>query len=100
MAYNLTNLSGSTNILEVLQNADQIVDGMMSIGILIALLIIIFVMTLREGPLVAFGASTFITSIVGMLFILAGLIETSRLVWFILPLAIVIVMGLIKRQAD
>jgi len=100
MAYNLTNLSGSTNILEVLQNADQIVDGMMSIGILIALLIIIFIMTLREGPLVAFGASTFITSIVGMLFILAGLIETSRLVWFILPLAIVIVMGLIKRQAD
>ena len=100
MAYNLTNLSGSSNILEVLVNADNLVDGMMTIGILIALFVIIFVMTLREGPLVAFGATTFITSITGMLFILAGLIETSRLVWFILPLAIVIVLGLVKRQAD
>lgn len=100
MAYNLTNISGSTDILQVITHADQLVGGLISIGILIALFFIVFLSTLREGALTAFGASTFITGIIGMLFILAGLIETSMLIWFILPVAIVVVLGLVKRQAD
>ena len=100
MAYNLTNISGSTDILQFVLHADAIVGGLLSIGILLSLFVIIFFAALREGALTAFGASTFITGVVGMLFILAGLIETSMLIWFILPVALVVVMGLVKRQAD
>ena len=100
MTYNLTNISASTDILTLLSTTDQLVGGLLSIGVLIALFTIIFLSRLNEGALAAFGVSTFITGIVGMLFILAGLIETTQLVWFILPVAIVVVFGLVKRQAD
>ena len=98
MTYNLSNFTAVTDPLEFLTAANELVGGLVYIGLLLALFMIITISLLREGIIIAAGMGMFITSLAGMILILAGVLSPTFMAFFIVPLAIIVIGGFVRKQ--
>lgn len=72
--YNLTNLSTSIELYDQVRIVNEASEGMLVFGFLLALFLILFIATkVRYDFKASFATSSFITTIVSVLFLVAGL---------------------------
>jgi len=91
MAYNLTNISNSSNALELGQTLNNAVDGTFGIGILLLVYAFCFAYFVRYTAIQAHIASSFICTVVGFL-----LFFMQFITWEILAVPIALgILGLI-----
>ena len=98
MTYNLSNFTAVRDPLQFLTASNELVGGLVFIGLLIALFFIITISLLREGIVIAAGMGMFVTSLAGLVLILAGVLSASFMAFFIVPLAIIIIGGFVRKQ--
>jgi hypothetical protein len=98
MTYNLSNFTDARDPLQMLTAANDMVGGLVFIGILIALFTIITVSLLKEGIVIAAGIGMFVTSLAGLVLILAGVLSPTFMVFFLVPLAIIVIGGFVRKQ--
>jgi len=85
MVYNLTNLTGSKNMLQLAQYANQATDYWFGPAILTVILIATFFATkTRSGTRDAAAAALGITAFLSLLFFAAGLIGGTVLQYFLI----------------
>lgn len=100
MAYwhNLTNVTEATSIREYAIASDQLTGGMLSLGIIVATLLISYILMKSFESKSAIAASLFVTSAVTFLFVISGFsAEYYLLIAFLLLAASVVALYLEER---
>lgn len=100
LTYNLTNISGSGSLTGFLGGIDGLTGGLFIILILLALFFVVLLGLINWGLFPALASSTLLTSVVGIVFILSGLLSSSYLAYFILLPAGVAIMGFIMSRQE
>ena len=100
MAYNLTNVTGGDNLLDIMVAADQLSGNIFFLLVSIALFVILLVSMVNRGFLPAFATSSFITGIAGILLVLAGLISQSYLVYYIVIMALAVAAAFVAGKGE
>lgn len=91
MVYNLTNFTSEPSLFAFMNASNQITGGLFILLALGVLTVIIMVSLMRFGAGTAVSTALFVSSLVGMLLTLLGMVDVSFLPYFILPLAMAIV---------
>ena len=82
--YDLTNIKSGGNILDFVRNVNNLTGQTFMMGMLIAGFVIMFVTMREHGNKDALVASSFITTILGILFFSLGFISTQMLILLII----------------
>lgn len=96
--YDIINVTGSTNILEFIQNVNDMVGGIFMIGMLVAGFIILFVSMRSAGNEEALTATSFIMAIIGLSFYGLKFISGQILIILLILLGILFVFKVFKRD--
>lgn len=85
MNYNLTNFTTSDNVLEMMVAVNSASGNWVSYGLLIGLFVILLISLLRNNPVQeSFFASSTVSLVVSLLFLISGLINVVWVVGFTL----------------
>lgn len=100
MAYNLTNLTNSENLLDVMIATNELTNSTLFLFLTIGLWIILFMaFNFTARPVNAVAGASFITGLAGILFTLSGLISEDYLIVYILGLALGVAAAFISSKS-
>jgi len=98
--YDLTNVTGSENLLEFVQGVNNLTDQWFMLGILIAVFIILF--TALQSPTTsardALGAASFITAVLSLFFITLEFISLGIALLLIIIAGLIFIFIVLKDQ--
>lgn len=100
MTYNLTNVTGGEGLYDTMVAVDQLTGNIFFFLVTIALFAILLISMLRNGFLPAVTTSGFITSVVGVLLIVSGLISDAYLVYYIIAGALAIAAAFVAGKGE
>lgn len=99
--YNLTNFTaGNSSFVNSMSAVNDVTNGFFWVFITLALWVVLSVAMQRNGILPAIVASSFITGITGILFILAGLIGEGYLIYYILSIGLAVAAGFVAGKGE
>ena len=86
--YNLTNISGSSNLYDFMTEANVLADGYIGVFIVIVMWLILFMAFKKFETKIAFTTSSFIVALISILLKIMGWINTSYMTVPIIMVAI------------
>lgn len=96
--YNLTNISTSTSLLQFYVGVDQLVEGWFTLIILMSVFIISFIMFKGYDTVTALRSSSFMTSILAILFFILELIDQTYLMIIIVMTGLLVAYDVMKKE--
>ena len=96
--YDLTNITGTGNILEFVQNVNNLTGQTFMLGMLLAGFVIMFVSMRYAGTKEAIVASGFITTVMAILFFALGFIKGGHLILIIIIYALVYIISIFMKD--
>lgn len=99
--YNLTNLTDTNQtFVGAMSAANDVTGGWFWLVISIALWLVLTLAMRRNGILPAFVASSFITSVAGMLLVITGLVNGAYLIYYILIMGFGVAGGFVASKGE
>lgn len=99
--YNLTNLTGGDpGFLNSMSVANDVTNGLFWVLISVILWIVLVTTMQKSGILPAITAASFVTSIVGMLLILTGLVSQGYLIFYIIVMASAVAAAFVAGKGE
>ncbi len=96
--YDLTNITGTGNILEFIQNVNNLTEQTFMLGMLLAGFVILFVAMMSAGTKEALVASGFITTVMAILFFALEFIKGGMLTAIIIIYVLIYVISMSMRD--
>ena len=96
--YDLTNITGTGNILEFIQNVNNLTEQTFMLGMLLAGFVILFVAMMSAGTKEALVASGFITTVMAILFFALEFIKGGMLIAIIIIYVLIYVISMGTRN--
>lgn len=96
--YNLTNLTGSGDILGLVQSANSLTDNLLGVSLLMVIWVVIFVALKNYFTQAAMVTASFITMIVGILFFISGLVGQEIMIGVVVIFAISIIYSRVSNN--
>ena len=96
--YDLTNITGTGNLLEFVQNVNELTGHTFMLGMLLAGFIILYTSMRSEGNDDALVAASFITAVLSISFFALGFIKPAMLTFIILIFVGLFVFKLYKKD--
>jgi len=98
--YDLTNITGSNNVLEFVQGVNNFTDGLFMSGMLFAGFVILFIASSKQGvePKEALAVSGFITTILSIFFFTLEFISAQILTIIIILFSIIFLFIVLKKE--
>lgn len=91
--YDLTNITGTGNILEFIQNVNNLTEQTFMMGMLLAGFVILFVAMMSAGTKEALVASGFITTVLAILFFALEFIKGGVLIAIIIIYVLIFIIS-------
>ncbi len=99
MVYNMSNITGSVNILELYAGVGVLSNGMLVYGSLLCIWLVLFMVLIRRNPPAeSILASSIVCSTLSLLFMAADLLPRVWFIGFVLVAALAAVSLYINRQ--
>ena len=95
--YNLTNISSSSNFLELTQHANSLSGGLFGTLVILSFFIVLFV-SLHGEMRIKFAAASFITAIITLLFSVIGLIGEFIVLIIVFMTAVSVMFAMYKQD--
>lgn len=96
--YNLTNVTGTGNILEFVQNVNDLTGQTFMSGMLLAGFIIMLISMISHGTKEALVASGFITTVLAILFFALEFIKGSALIAIIIVYVVIYIASMFIKD--
>jgi len=96
--YDIINVTGSTNILEFVQNVNNMVDGVFMLGMLLAAFVVLYVSMRSSGNQDALVATTFIITIISFSFYGLNFIDGLYVIILIILLGILFLFKVFSKE--
>ena len=96
--YDLTNITGTGNILEFVQNVNNLTGQTFMLGMLLAGFVILFVSMMGSGVKESIVASGFITTVMAILFFAIEFIKGGMLITIIVIYGVICIISFSTRN--